>query len=102
MPGVDAAHILPWGSYDLDVPQNGLILCKQHHWAFDNHVLTLAHVNGKYFVQLAADAAEVVQSDETTLRILGGAVGRITEDRLPRMNLRPSPNFISELYSLVS
>lgn len=102
MPGVDAAHILPWGSYDLDVPQNGLILCKQHHWAFDSHVLTVNHANGKYFVQLADDAGDVVQGDPTTLQILRGAVGRITEERLPHVNLRPSPNFISELYSSVN
>lgn len=99
MPGVDAAHILPWGAYDLDIPQNGLILCKQHHWAFDSHVLKLDHVSGSYFVHLADDAVDVVDGDERTLEILVAAVGRITEDRLPTTHLRPNPAFIEELYS---
>lgn len=99
VPGVDAAHILPWGAYDLDVPQNGMILCKQHHWAFDSHVLRLDHFRGDYFVRLAQDAIDVVEGDERSLEILMAAVGRITDDRLPQQRLRPNPRFIEELYS---
>lgn len=97
--GVDAAHILPWGIYDLDVPQNGMILCKQHHWAFDSHILKLDHISGNYFVHLANDAVDVVEGDERTLEILVAAVGRISDERLPKQQLRPNPRFIQQLYS---
>ncbi|MEX2382144.1 MAG: HNH endonuclease [Opitutales bacterium] len=32
---VDAAHIEPWAKGQNDDPQNGLALCKNAHWAFD-------------------------------------------------------------------
>jgi hypothetical protein len=99
-PGVDAAHILPWGNYDLDVVQNGLMLCKQHHWAFDNHLLTLRHSNGEYFVDAAPDVHQLFADDALTLEILMSAVGEIPEDRLPRANMRPEPRYILELYSV--
>lgn len=40
MPGVDAAHILAWSDYELDVVPNGVCLCKYHHWAFDQLLFT--------------------------------------------------------------
>lgn len=40
MPGVDAAHILAWSDYELDVVPNGICLCKYHHWAFDQLLFT--------------------------------------------------------------
>ena len=41
--GIDAAHI-HWHSQDgPDVVQNGIALCKLHHWAFDKGVLGLDH-----------------------------------------------------------
>src|SRR5207302_1937041 len=33
--GVDAAHILPWSTHDLNTVKNGICLNKQCHWAFD-------------------------------------------------------------------
>lgn len=40
MPGVDAAHILAWSAFELDVVPNGVCLCKYHHWAFDQLLFT--------------------------------------------------------------
>jgi hypothetical protein len=98
--GVDAAHILPWGSYDLDVTQNGIMLCKQHHWAFDNRVLRLDYVNAGYFVSLVESAREQFGGDAQTLGLLEGACGRVSEQLLPSQLLRPSPAFICEYNSL--
>lgn len=97
--GVDAAHILPWGQYDLDVPQNGLMLCKQHHWAFDNQILMLGSVAGSYFVSFSEDARQVLQDDAFTIEILKRATGRIPDAWLPSVKLRPSAHYITELYS---
>jgi hypothetical protein len=100
--GVDAAHILPWGNYDLDVVPNGLMLCKQHHWAFDNRVLRLDHTSGAYEVTFVDDAYALLVTDERTIGLLAATTGRIPEGRLPgRPSLRPSPTFIDEFNSLM-
>lgn len=100
--GVDAAHILPWGSFNLDVPQNGLILCKQHHWAFDNHVLVLKFASGNYFVDIGPDALELVGGHQPTLDAIAECSGQIDPIRLPAVSLRPDPAYIRALYALTS
>ncbi|TYL50058.1 hypothetical protein FXB39_10355 [Nocardioides sp. BGMRC 2183] len=96
--GVDAAHILPWGQYDLDVVQNGILLCKRDHWAFDAHVLLLRHEGGAYSVELNPRYAGLI-TDQETLAALGQATGPIPEDRLPTKAAdRPGPSYIEKLY----
>lgn len=36
---VDAAHIVPFAESRNDHPTNGMALCKNHHWAFDRHLI---------------------------------------------------------------
>jgi len=36
---VDAAHLLPFSISGNDHPSNGLALCKNHHWALDQHLI---------------------------------------------------------------
>lgn len=95
--GVDAAHILPWGKFDLDVVTNGIQLCKLDHWAFDAHVLLLRHDDGEYGVELNPDFAALI-TDQATLDVLQRAVGPIADDRLPAIALRPNPDYIKTLY----
>lgn len=38
---VEAAHIVPRGLKGADDPRNGLMLCRQHHWALDKGLLGL-------------------------------------------------------------
>lgn len=38
---VDAAHIMPFHLFHNDDPRNGLSLCKNHHWGFDNGLFTV-------------------------------------------------------------
>lgn len=97
--GVDAAHILPWGKYDLDVVSNGLMLCKQHHWAFDSHILTLDVHNSRYRVSMAEDVDDIFSADAQTLALLQTAVGIIPDERLPPLHHRPDAKFINELYA---
>ncbi len=37
---VDAAHLIPFSESRNDHPTNGFALCKNHHWAFDRHLIT--------------------------------------------------------------
>lgn len=95
--GVDAAHILPWGQFDLDVVTNGLQLCKLDHWAFDAHVLLLRHVNGTYVVEVNPQFLTLIQ-DPHTIAFLQRSVGAIPDERLPAPSLRPNPAYIERLY----
>lgn len=49
--GLEAAHILAWASYDADIVQNGMSLCKIHHWAFDAGLVMPVYQGGRYSVR---------------------------------------------------
>lgn len=97
--GVDAAHILPWADYDLDVPANGLCLCKLHHWAFDQQILVILHDAGQYEVRVTNRGRRALQADARTLAELERFEGPIPDARLPvDSRLRPRPRFLERLY----
>lgn len=98
-PGVDAAHILPYGDYDLDVVPNGLCLCKIHHWAFDEQMLTLRHDGFDYIVEVSDRATAAFSAHPETLLSFQAVAGKITQDRLPLdPALWPSPTYLARLY----
>lgn len=37
----EGAHIIPWSESYNDDPRNGLSLCRNHHWMFDNKLITV-------------------------------------------------------------
>lgn len=96
--GAEAAHILPWGDFDLDTVQNGILLCHFHHWAFDNHLVTLNFDNGDYLVKPSSDLADLAEYDRETIGLILKSTGKIPEGRLPKIAYRPSPQFIDKLY----
>jgi hypothetical protein len=100
VPGVDAAHILPWADYDLDVVANGLCLCKLHHWAFDEGLIVIREEGGTYFVEVPDIVAATIPSENPLfgLNQLTQFVGPIPEERLPsELGLRPNPHFLHML-----
>ncbi len=52
---VDGAHIKPFSQFYDDRINNGLSLCKNHHWAFDRFWFTL---NDDYTIVVADDLRE--------------------------------------------
>jgi putative restriction endonuclease len=97
---VDAAHILPWASYDLDVVANGLCLCKLHHWAFDQQLIAVK-VNGtSYEVYVTDRGRSALAGAPDSLAALEAVQGVIPVTRLPT-NLadRPRKEFFNELYA---
>lgn len=103
IPGVDAAHILPWAEYDLDVVSNGVCLCRLHHWAFDEGLIIVREENGTYFVEVPADVAEEigVHYPLFSLHHLLQWTGPITADRLPAApHQRPNPQYLRMLAGL--
>jgi hypothetical protein len=101
IPGVDAAHTLPWSDYDLDCVSNGLCLCRQHHWAFDQNLLVIRCENGRYFIEVPDEAQRILLEDypEFSLDELLRHVGEIPLERLPGDPAdRPHPEFLRRLY----
>lgn len=99
--GVDAAHILPWSEYDLDHPTNGLCLCRLHHWAFDEGLLTIDERNGDYVVEVPAKVKEGILEEYPafSLHELMQWEGIVPEERLPiDRHLRPDSRFLKQLY----
>lgn len=94
--GLEAAHILAWSKYNLDVTNNGMSLCKTHHWAFDASLLVPEHVAGTYrlrFTELSR------QFDEASMRLLGRDKMVIPDAWLPVDKAqRPSGRYLNRLY----
>ena len=94
--GVDAAHILAWSEYDLDVVANGICLCKNHHWAFDQAVLSLKFHDHQYVVEATHRIELYNQPTQAEIRKV---LGIIPGSRLPADPVnRPSPRYLARLY----
>ncbi len=97
-PGVDAAHILPWAKYDMDHVSNGLCLCKTHHWAFDEGLLVIKFVGGKYLVIVPDEIEDGLVGTPFSLAALKAHAGAVDAARLPKEKSKhPDPKFLEEL-----
>lgn len=99
-PGIDAAHILAWSNYDLDVVANGIALCKLHHWAFDAAVMLPVYDSGRYIVRFTKLAENF---DPESLALLGADAMVIPEEWLPVDPKKwPSLKYLVKLYEDLS
>ncbi len=99
-PGVDAAHILPWAEFDLDIVSNGLCLCKLHHWAFDEGLIGFFEEAGVYRIEMLPGVEDSITHECPAFAIasLQGICGIIPSHRLPNdSQQRPSPKFLQLL-----
>jgi predicted restriction endonuclease len=100
IPGVDAAHILPWSDYDLDRVDNGLCLCKLCHWAFDEAIILIGHDGSGYRVDVSPSAREIILQarPDFSLGVFEALAGPIPPERLPQARSDwPRPQFLTEL-----
>lgn len=105
VPGVDAAHILPWADYDLDQPDNGLCLCKLCHWAFDEGIIAIEFRDDEYSVIIPQSAEDAITSEspDFSLDVFRGLLGTIPADRLPSVQANwPNPRYLEELHRALS
>lgn len=102
--GVDGAHILPWSTHQLNSVANGICLCKQCHWAFDNRLLQLnfdAKVN-EYFLSIPKNIEKIAVRERFDLLPFQKSSGRIDPSRLPKnRRLWPSADHIREWNSIL-
>lgn len=100
--GVDGAHILPWSTHELNSVKNGICLCKQCHWGFDNGLLKLdfdSHSNN-YLLSIPKNVEDIAIKENFDLACFQKNTGVIDESRLPaNQKLWPSPKYIQEFNS---
>ncbi len=95
--GVDAAHILAWNTYDLDVVPNGLCLCKLHHWAFDAALVLPVYRDGELYLAFTELATEL---DDHSCGLLGIDGAPLDRAYLPETKaLWPSKRYLDHLYA---
>jgi hypothetical protein len=96
--GVDAAHILPWAEYDLNIVSNGLCLNKLCHWAFDVGILKLEFqaASDKYNLSLSKSALEAESQGLIDLGSLRDLQGVVSSSLLPKDRANwPNPSFLN-------
>ena len=95
--GVDAAHILAWSKYDLDIVQNGLTLCKLHHWAFDAALLLPVFEAGSYKLRFTTLADDFDAGARSRISEPGATISELWLPSDPA--LRPSEKYLRALYA---
>lgn len=97
--GVDGAHILPWSTHELNSVANGICLCKQCHWGFDNGLLKLNFdsQSNSYLLSIPKNVEDIAVKENFDLERFQRNTGVLDKSRLPLDHkLWPSPKHIQE------
>jgi hypothetical protein len=97
--GVDGAHILPWSTHGLNSVANGICLCKQCHWGFDNGLLKLNFdsQSNSYLLSIPKNVEDIAIKENFDLERFQINTGVLDKSRLPvDHKLWPSPKHIQE------
>lgn len=97
--GVDGAHILPWSTHELNSVANGICLCKQCHWGFDNGLLKLNFdtQSNSYLLSIPKNVEDIAIKENFDLERFQKNTGVLDKSRLPvDHKLWPSPKHIQE------
>jgi putative restriction endonuclease len=82
---VDGAHIKPFSEFYDSRPNNGLSLCKNHHWAFDRGWFA---INDHYQIIVASDVEEESPRDSRSMKDFHGEIILLpsSEENYPRID----------------
>ena len=95
LPGVDAAHILPWRSYELSTVKNGLCLSKDCHWAFDNGILRVDSDGENYHLSIPEGIEDEAREEGFDLKPYQDLTGILPRRRLPHDTRHwPHPDYL--------
>ena len=101
--GVDGAHILPWSTHQLNSVSNGICLCKQCHWGFDNGLLKLDFdvAASAYVLSIPNGIEAIAKLAKFDLHHFLKHSGEIPSARLPQnKSLWPSASYLRELNAI--
>ncbi|MEM8638447.1 MAG: HNH endonuclease signature motif containing protein [Cyanobacteria bacterium P01_G01_bin.54] len=102
--GVDAAHILPWASYELNALDNEICLSKQCHWAFDSGVIKFSFDDAikQYIISIPDIVTAQASQHNFSLSAYQKIVGSIPHDRLPtNPNTWPNPKYLESINKIM-
>jgi putative restriction endonuclease len=75
---IDAAHLIPFSESGDDRPQNGIALCKNHHWLMDHAILAPGPGRGKNYQRpiwhVCSELDNRLEEHRTVLELKGRAV----------------------------
>jgi putative restriction endonuclease len=82
---VDGAHIKPFSQFYDSRPDNGLSLCKNHHWAFDQGWFA---IDDRYQIIVASDLEEESPRDSRSMKDFHGEIILLpsSEQNYPRID----------------
>ena len=103
--GIDAAHILPWSTHNINSVSNGICLDKLCHWAFDEGILRLKFDRSAdaYFLEVPARVERASSAANFDLEYFRSLAGPVPRTRLPRDPSNwPSTTYLRELNAFMS
>ena len=98
--GVDAAHILPWSTHNLNSVRNGICLNKLCHWAFDAGIvkLTFDVSCSQYILEIPMPVRRAASKVDFDLAYFESLSGPIPRTHLPgNKSLWPSAKYLDQL-----
>lgn len=102
--GVDAAHILPWSSFNINSVDNGICINKLCHWAFDSGLMRLDfdESNSKYLLSIPEKVRLEAENSRFDLDYFLKIEGVIPEGRFPSSREHwPNPNYLKEFNKIM-
>lgn len=102
--GVDAAHILPWSTHNINAVSNGICLNKLCHWALDAGAMKLSFdkASSAYIVEIPDNVRTAAKKVAFDLDYFDKLCGKIPSSRLPKNKTHwPHPKYLDELNNVV-
>jgi hypothetical protein len=102
--GVDAAHILPWASFGVNTPDNGICLSKQFHWAFDSGLISFSFDYSENQYVIGIPDLVILEANQCNFSLdnYQAIVGAIPRERLPDSpDYWPNPRYLDILNSIM-
>lgn len=85
--GLDGAHIRWFSQFGPDTVENGLSLCKLHHWAFDRGAISVDANNNKIIV-----SSNFIGKDDISIQYIEKYDGK---EILPYKDVEPSTIYLN-------
>jgi hypothetical protein len=102
--GVDAAHILPWSTHNINSVANGICLNKLCHWALDAGAMKLSfdQTCSAYVVEIPDNVRTAATKASFDLGYFDKLCAKIPVSRLPKNKAYwPHPKYLDELNNVV-
>ena len=77
----DAAHIAPFHKFHNDDVRNGISLCKSHHWAFDEGLISLDSLDDTYKIIISPSIPQCESTEWLFTKLKGEKIAQLPDDK---------------------